>query len=96
MKVEKINQVTLKSSKGRKLASAKRKKRDLSKITTEEFLEQNFEYDSDTDNDNDNSNKNIGNYLLFYKIFGFPSYFKLHVFIVFYTGDENYEHVESE
>ncbi|EFN69102.1 Nucleolar complex protein 2-like protein [Camponotus floridanus] len=60
MKMKKINQVTLKSSKGRKLASAKRKKRDLSKITTEEFLEQNFEGDSDTDSDNDNSNKNIG------------------------------------
>lgn len=85
MKVKKVNQVSLKLSKGRKLASSKRKKRDLSKITTEEFLEQNFEGDSDTDSDydNDENNKNIGNYLLFYKLFGFLSYFKLHVFVVF-------------
>lgn len=85
MKAKKVNQVSLKPSKKRKLANAKRKKRDLSKITTEEFLEQNFEDDSDTDNDNDNdkSNKNIGNHLLFYKIFRFLLYFKLHVFIAF-------------
>lgn len=61
MKVKKVNQKSLNSSKGRKLAVAKRK-RDLSKVTTEEFLEQNFQDDTDTDSDNDNDeiNKNIG------------------------------------
>lgn len=69
MKVKKVNQVSLKSSKGRKLVNIKRKKKDLSKVTTEEFLEQNFENDTDTDSDNDNdeNNENIG---MIYKIFG--------------------------
>lgn len=47
MKVKKVSQKHLKESKGRKLAIAKRKKRDLSKLTTKEFFEQNFETDSD-------------------------------------------------
>ncbi|CAL1684552.1 unnamed protein product [Lasius platythorax] len=61
MKVKKVNQESLKSSRGKKLAIAKKEKhkRDLSKITTEEFLEQSFT-DTDSDNDNDEKNKNIG------------------------------------
>ncbi|XP_070160038.1 nucleolar complex protein 2 [Polyergus mexicanus] len=60
MKVKKINQKSLKSSKGKKLTVAKRNKKDLSKVTTEEFLEQNFEDDTDSDSDNDETNENIG------------------------------------
>lgn len=50
MKVKKVSQKPL-NSKGRKLTIAKRKKRDLSKLTTEEFFEQNFETDSDAYDD---------------------------------------------
>lgn len=78
MKVKKVNQESLRSSRGKKLAIAKKEKhkRDLSKITTEEFLEQSFT-DTDSDNDNDEKNKNIG---MIYKIF--LSYFKLRVLII--------------
>lgn len=60
MKVKKINQKSLKSSKGRKLTVAKKNKKDLSKVTTEEFLKQSFEDDTDSDSDNDETNKNTG------------------------------------
>lgn len=60
MKVKKINQKSLKSSTRKKLTVAKKNKKDLSKVTTEEFLEQNFEDDTDSDSDNDETNKNIG------------------------------------
>ncbi|KAM0728652.1 Nucleolar complex protein 2 [Formica fusca] len=60
MKVKKINQKSLKSSTRKKLTVAKRNKKDLSKVTTEEFLEHNFEDDTDSDSDNDETNKNIG------------------------------------
>jgi len=56
MKVKKVSQKD--SSKGKKLAIAKRKKTDLSKLTTEEFFEQNFETDSDTCDGKEE--KNIG------------------------------------
>lgn len=58
MKVKKVSQKPL-NSKGKKLAINRKKKKDLSKLSTEEFLEQNFETDSDT-YDDDEGNKNIG------------------------------------
>lgn len=59
MKVKKVSQKPLNSPKGKKLAITKKKKKDLSKLSTEEFLEQNFETDSDTYDDNE-EDKNIG------------------------------------
>lgn len=84
MKLKKVNQESLKSSRGKKSAVTKKEKhkRDLSKTTIEEFLEQSFE-DTDTDSDNerddDGKNKNIG---MIHKIFGFLSQFKLCVLIM--------------
>jgi len=57
MKVKKVSQKN--SSKEKKSVIAKRKKTDLSKLTTEEFFEQNFETDSDTCDDG-KEEKNIG------------------------------------
>lgn len=64
MKPKKVNQKSLKSSRGKKSAITKKEKhkRDLSTTTMEEFLEQNFEdTDSDNERDNDEINKNTGN-----------------------------------
>lgn len=58
MKVKKVSQKSLDSSREKKLPIAKRKKKDLSKLTTEEFFEQDFETDSDAYNDE--QDKNIG------------------------------------
>lgn len=59
MKVKKVSQKPLKSSKGKKLTTAKRKKRDLSQLTTEEFFKQDFETDSDVCDD-DEEDKSTG------------------------------------
>ncbi|XP_011703942.1 PREDICTED: nucleolar complex protein 2 homolog [Wasmannia auropunctata] len=58
MKVKKVNQKPL-NSKKKKSAIAKRKKRGLNKLTTEESFEQNFETDSDACVDDED--KNIDN-----------------------------------
>lgn len=60
MKVKKISQEPVKSG-GRKLIITKKEKRDLSKVTTEEFLQQDFVNDIDSDiYDSDEKDKNIG------------------------------------
>lgn len=59
MKVKKVSQKPLNSPKGKKLTITKKKKKDLSKLSTEEFLEQNFETDSDA-YDDDDEDKDIG------------------------------------
>lgn len=59
MKVKKVSQKPLNSTKDKKSVIAKRKKKNLSKLTTEEFFEQNFETDSDISDDSE-EDKNIG------------------------------------
>ncbi|XP_024883333.1 nucleolar complex protein 2 homolog [Temnothorax curvispinosus] len=56
MKVKKVRQKSLNSPRGKRVA--KRKKEDLSKLTTEEFFGQNFETDSDACDDGE-EDKNI-------------------------------------
>ena len=53
MKIKKVNQ---KSSKGKNLAT-KKKKKDFSKITTEEFFQS---FEDDTDDDNMEKDETIG------------------------------------
>lgn len=67
MKVKKVSQKPLNSPRGKKSAIAKRKKRDLSKLSTEEFLEQNFETDSDAYDDDDEGK--TFDFLLYFKLF---------------------------
>lgn len=60
MKVKKVRgQGPLNSPKVKKSAITKRERKDLSKLTTEEFFEQNFETDSD-DGEEDEYDKNTG------------------------------------
>lgn len=54
MKVKKVSQRPLNSPKVKKSAVAKRKKKDLSKFTTKEFFEQDFETDSDDGEEDEN------------------------------------------
>ncbi|TGZ37887.1 nucleolar complex protein 2-like isoform X1 [Temnothorax longispinosus] len=59
MKVKKMSQRPLKLPEVQKLAITGKKKRDLSKVTTKEFLEQDFESDTDSDiYDSDEKDKN--------------------------------------
>ncbi|KYM93137.1 Nucleolar complex protein 2 like protein [Atta colombica] len=60
MKMKKVSQKPLNLRKDKQSVIAKRKKQNLSKLTTEEFFEQNFETDSDISDDGE-ENKNIDN-----------------------------------
>ncbi|XP_067208098.1 nucleolar complex protein 2 isoform X2 [Linepithema humile] len=57
MKVKKVSQKSTTLSKEKRLG-VKRKKKDLSKVTTEEFFEQDFHSDIDSDENNDTDNDN--------------------------------------
>lgn len=57
MKVKKVSPKSTKLLKEKQLAIIKRKKKDLSKVTTKEFFGQNF-HDIDNDTDNDNYDEN--------------------------------------
>ncbi|XP_012536796.1 nucleolar complex protein 2 homolog [Monomorium pharaonis] len=63
MKIKKGSQKPLNSSKKKKVTTVKRKKNDLSKLTTEEFFEQNFETDNDAYDDS-KEDKNIDEKLI--------------------------------
>ncbi|KAG5336953.1 NOC2L protein, partial [Acromyrmex heyeri] len=60
MKVKKVSKKPLNSRKDKQSVVAKRKKENLSKLTTEEFFKQNFETDSNISDDNE-EDKNIDN-----------------------------------
>lgn len=59
-----MSQRPLKLPEVKELTVARKKKRDLSKITTKEFLEHDFENDTDSDvYDSDEKDKNTGMFL---------------------------------
>lgn len=62
MKMGKMNQKSPKLKEIRKLAITRKKKKDLSKVTTKEFLKQDFKDDTDSDmyDDNDKKDKSTG------------------------------------
>ncbi|KAG5312053.1 NOC2L protein, partial [Pseudoatta argentina] len=60
MKVKKVSKKPLNLRKDKQSVVAKRKKENLSKLTTEEFFKQNFETDSNISDDNE-EDKNIDN-----------------------------------
>lgn len=80
----------IKSPGGRKLVITRKEKRDLSEVTMEEFLEQDFINNIDSDE----KDKNTG----ISTVFRFLLYLRLYIliFVIFFYADEDSEQYDSD